>query len=223
MFFLFRLCFSQDSWSLLGRGLHSPSAFLVHISDYSTVTVTFIISSLTSDWLMTSWPGSLSPFGGPAISKRELVQLSKEVMGDMFNVIIVCAQDELDSLGWCICRVKKYVVYTEQTHVTLNHFKPTLHISRHTLPDVIFSHNMDIITQRSHEWLLTVLKKYKDHAEPRLLPLGVPSFLIERRGDMPICDLCIFGPAFGYILEQYTSMNDVIITGLHVKSWSYGQ
>lgn len=74
-------------------------------------------------------PGSLSPFSGPAVSKGELIQLSKEVMGDMLKVIILCAQDELDSLGWCVCtglknKLRKIIdAYNEQTCNVLNHLK----------------------------------------------------------------------------------------------------
>lgn len=74
----------------------------------------------TDIWFAFS-PGSLSPFSGPAVSKGELIQLSKEVMGDMLKVVILCAQDELDSLGWCVCTDLKNKLgkitdaYVEQT------------------------------------------------------------------------------------------------------------
>lgn len=78
-------------------------------------------------------PGSLSPFSGPAVSKGELIQLGKEVMGDMLKVVILCAQDELDSLGWCVCTELKNELgkitdaYMEQTCHVLNHVRGVIH------------------------------------------------------------------------------------------------
>lgn len=78
----------------------------------------------------------------------------------MLKVIILCAQDELDSLGWCVCTEskKKSNVYTEQTHTAENHLKLwsdiydfPLHISRHAQTNVIYSHNIDIITPLNHK------------------------------------------------------------------------
>lgn len=48
-------------------------------------------------------PGSLPPLGGAAIPEGELVQLGEEVVGDVLKVVVLCAQDELDTLGWCVC------------------------------------------------------------------------------------------------------------------------
>lgn len=58
----------------------------------------------------------------------------------MLKVIILCAQDELDPLGWCVCTELKI----SYVYIALNHLKLwsvlydfPLHISGHAQTDVI--------------------------------------------------------------------------------------
>lgn len=48
-------------------------------------------------------PGSLLPLGGAAVPEGKLVQLREEVVGDVLKVVVLCAQDELDTLGRSVC------------------------------------------------------------------------------------------------------------------------
>lgn len=45
-------------------------------------------------------PGSFLPFVLLSVSVAELVHLREEVVGDVLLVIVLSAEDELDSLGW---------------------------------------------------------------------------------------------------------------------------
>ena len=47
-----------------------------------------------------SSPGSFLPFVLLSVSVAELVHLREEVVGDVLLVIVLSAEDELDSLGW---------------------------------------------------------------------------------------------------------------------------
>ena len=47
-----------------------------------------------------SAPGSFLPFVLLSVSVAELVHLCEEVVGDVLLIVVLGAEDELDSLGW---------------------------------------------------------------------------------------------------------------------------
>lgn len=149
--------------------------------------------------------------------------------------------------------------YTEQIHNALNHLKLwsaiydfPLHTPMHAQTDVIYSHNIDLITSLNH-WsdcyipkkiwklcrtthfltlfiLKTIIWGFKHiHKEAAVWSMENPDCCIvsssakEKRRCMPVSNLCIFPLAFDYILEQYTSMNHIIVTGLYEKPRSYAK
>lgn len=48
-------------------------------------------------------PGCLFPFGVLALPEADLVQLGEQSVGDVLLVTVLCPQQELHPLSWCVC------------------------------------------------------------------------------------------------------------------------
>ncbi len=48
-------------------------------------------------------PGCLFPFGVLTLPEADFIQLGEQGVGDVFLVAILCPQQKLHPLSWCIC------------------------------------------------------------------------------------------------------------------------